>query len=161
MSKRKITVKQLQQICGFLNLLCKCIVPGRAFTRQMYSYASTKNASKLLMSHHHIRVSREIKLDLNMWSQVLEHPLVYCRHFLDFESYISANEIRFFMDASGNFKLGMGGVCERSWFTKMWDSNFMKTYNPSIEYLELYALVTGIFAVDTQIQEQKSGHFLR
>ena len=33
MSKRKITVKQLQQICGFLNFLCKCVVPGRAFTR--------------------------------------------------------------------------------------------------------------------------------
>ena len=75
---------------------------------------------------------------------VFRAPPVYCRPFLDFKSYISANEIRFFTDASGNFKLGMGGVCERSWFTKMWDSDFMKTYNPSIEYLELYALVTGI-----------------
>ena len=35
LSKRsnKITLNQLQKICGFLNFLGRCIVPGRAFTR--------------------------------------------------------------------------------------------------------------------------------
>ena len=33
----KATVKQLQQLCGFLNFPCHAIVPGRAFTRRMYA----------------------------------------------------------------------------------------------------------------------------
>ena len=33
----KATVKQLQQLCGFLNFLCRAIVPGHAFTRRMYA----------------------------------------------------------------------------------------------------------------------------
>ena len=32
-AQRKITVLQLQKICGFLNFLGRAIIPGRAFTR--------------------------------------------------------------------------------------------------------------------------------
>ena len=32
-SKRKMTLLQLQKICGFLNFLSRAIVPGKAFTR--------------------------------------------------------------------------------------------------------------------------------
>ena len=34
--KRKVTLLQIQQLCGFLNFLCRAIVPGRAFTRRLY-----------------------------------------------------------------------------------------------------------------------------
>ena len=33
---KKVTVKKLQNICGFLNFLGRCILPGRAFTRRLY-----------------------------------------------------------------------------------------------------------------------------
>ena len=33
----KATVKQIQQLCGYLNFLCKNILPGRAFTRRLYA----------------------------------------------------------------------------------------------------------------------------
>ena len=39
----KITVDQLQIICGFLNFLGRCNLPGRAFTRRLYSYLGGKN----------------------------------------------------------------------------------------------------------------------
>ena len=32
-SKKKVMVKQLQQLCGYLNFLGKAIFPGRTFTR--------------------------------------------------------------------------------------------------------------------------------
>ena len=32
-SSKKITLRNLQKICGFLNFLGRCIVPGRAFTQ--------------------------------------------------------------------------------------------------------------------------------
>ena len=33
MSRSKVTIHQMQKLCGFLNFLCRAIVPGRAFTR--------------------------------------------------------------------------------------------------------------------------------
>ena len=33
---RKITLKQLQSIAGFLNFLSRCVIPGCAFTRKLY-----------------------------------------------------------------------------------------------------------------------------
>ena len=32
LNRKKITVKELQQLCGHLNFICRAIVPGRAFT---------------------------------------------------------------------------------------------------------------------------------
>ena len=39
LSKRNgsVTVHQIQKLTGFLNFLCKCIVPGRAFVRRLYA----------------------------------------------------------------------------------------------------------------------------
>ena len=37
---KKVTLAQLQKICGFLNFLGKCVIPGRAFTRRLYAYTS-------------------------------------------------------------------------------------------------------------------------
>ena len=31
-SSKKTTLKDLQKLCGFLNFLCRAVVPGRAFT---------------------------------------------------------------------------------------------------------------------------------
>ena len=37
MGKKKATVGELQQLCGFLNFLNRAVFPGRVFTRRMYS----------------------------------------------------------------------------------------------------------------------------
>ena len=102
---QKITLNQLQKICGFLNFLGRCVIPGRAFTRRLYAYT----ANDKLKPHHHIRVNAEMKQDLEMWLTFLQHPAVYCRPFLDFEKFLVADEIDMFSDASG--KLGMGAFC--------------------------------------------------
>ena len=59
LSKKKMTLKQLQKICGFLNFLGRAVVPGRAFTRHLYM--STKGCGETLKPHHHIRVQPEIR----------------------------------------------------------------------------------------------------
>ena len=40
-NSKKATVRQLQQLCGYLNFLSRAIVPGRTFTRCMYAKYST------------------------------------------------------------------------------------------------------------------------
>ena len=39
---KKTTVHQMQKICGYLNFLGRSIVPGRAFTRRLYSVGKSK-----------------------------------------------------------------------------------------------------------------------
>ena len=137
---RKITLNQLQKICGFLNFLCRSVFPGRAFTRRLYSH--TKGCNKL-KPHHHLRVTSDMREDLTMWSRFLNDPSVYCRGFMDFDNTWNADQIAMYSDTSKNPDLGYGAVCQDSWTYGQWDSDFM-VLDPSIEYLELYALVVGV-----------------
>ena len=38
-SKRKATVKEIEKLMGFFNFLCRCVVPGRAFTRRLFTHS--------------------------------------------------------------------------------------------------------------------------
>ena len=67
-SKRKITVKQLEQLCGFLNFLSRAIVPSQSFTRRLYAPLCNKK----LRPHHHLRVTEEMLLDLEVMEPVFE-----------------------------------------------------------------------------------------
>ena len=136
----KVTVLQLQKICGFLNFLSHAVVPGRAFTRRMYSRIDTK-----LKPHHHIRIDKECRLDMQTWLTFLRHPSCYCRDFMDFTTDRGSEE-DFFSDASKNPDLGMGAKCQSSWMWMQWDGSFIKLKDPSIEYLELYALTAAVIA---------------
>ena len=49
-----------------------------------------------------------------------------------------------YSDASGNWSLGMGAYCDRSWSYTQWDYEFMRSHEPSIEFLELYAVMVGV-----------------
>ena len=144
LSQKKVTVKLIQQVCGFLNFLCRCVVPGRAFTQRLYSYTSSKDGNKQLLPHHHVRVTAEMKSDLLTWSKFLDHPSVFCRPFLDFNGYLNASEVNFYTDSSGNARLGMGDLCSSSWFMQQWNYNFVSKVEPSIEILELLAVTAGI-----------------
>ena len=62
--KSKTTLRRLQQLCGYLNFLCRCIVPGRMFTRRLYSDLVNKTKLK---PYHHIKITGEMKADLRMW----------------------------------------------------------------------------------------------
>ena len=135
---KKVTLNQLQKICGFLNFLGKCIIPGRAFTRRLYTYT----ANDKLKPHHHIRITGEMRGDLNMWVTFLQHPSVYNRPFMDFSKILFASEIDMYSDASG--KIGLGAICGRNWLHKEWSKEFLEKCRPSIEYLELYAVVAGV-----------------
>ena len=146
---KKVTVNQLQKICGFLNFLGRCVIPGRAFTRRLYVYTSCDK----LKPHHHVRVNSEMREDLRMWLTFLQHPSVYCRLFLDFSTLLVADEIDMFSDASG--KIGMGAICGSSWMYQLWPQEFIKKYKPSIEYLELFGVTAAVLAWISRFKNQR------
>ena len=153
---KKITLKQLQQVCGYLNFLGNAIVPGRAFTRRLYSYGAG-----LTKANHHLPVSREIRLDLETWLSFLTtSSSAFCRPFFDFDNETIYDPIQFATDASANPELGMGGVCGTSWFIQQWNENFIVKNQPSINYLELYAVTVGILSWFKTVCKPQGGTFL-
>ena len=133
--KRSTTVRDMQKLCGFLNFLCCCIVPGRAFTRRLYANFSSK-----MKSHHHIWVTSEIRADLTMWLKFLKNPVVFCHPFIDFSTILMASSIDWYTDASG--VIGFGGYCNKDWFQAKWGA-FLNQH-PSIEYQELFTVTVLI-----------------
>ena len=141
--KGKTTVFKIQRLAGFLNFLCKSIIPGRAFTGRLYSLVSSK-----LKPHHHVRIPKDVKSDLELWLEFLEmdDPRVQCRPFMDFLDW-NADDINMYSDASGNLdQLGFGAYCNKDWMSHSWCeiNNFAKLVKPSIQYLELFALTAGV-----------------
>ena len=134
---KKVTVLDFQKLCGTLNFLCKCIVPGRAFLRRLY--VSGDN----LKPHHHMKITEEHRLDLQVWKGFLTTPDNFYRSFMD-PTVLTAEQIDMYSDASGNYKLGFAAYCGPEWTWGQWDTEFCNKYKPSIEYLELFAVLVGV-----------------
>ena len=139
--KKKMTLRQLQKICGFLNFLGHCVVPGRAFTRRFYAHTTG-----LLKPHHHLTVTSEMRSDLQMWEKFLQHPSVFARPFMDYSATLTAEKIDMYSDASTSRDLGFGGISGNSWMYGAWGHEFIDECNPSIEYLELFTVVAMVVA---------------
>ena len=139
--KKSITLLQLQKIGGFLNFLGKAIIPGRAFTRRLYSHVNSK-----LLPHHHLRITKDMRLDLTMWLHFLQTPQAFYRPFMDLTKNWYADELDFYSDATTNPILGMGAKCQKSWMFTQWDPVFITDEKPSIMYLELYAVTAAVLA---------------
>ena len=69
---------------------------------------------------------------------------MFCRPFSDFTKAIDAEELNFSSDASKNPELGCGGCFGTKWYFVGWDPYFIRKFDPSIEYLELYAVTVAI-----------------
>ena len=141
---RKTTVHKMQKLCGFLNFIGKAVVPGRAFTRRLYSYFSSS-----MKPHFHINVKAEMKLDLKVWELFLSNPLSYCRPFMDFSTILMANDLDWYTDASG--KIGYGGYHFDEYFQGTWDdalfgSDFEGKVNElGIQCKEMYVVLISIY----------------
>ena len=80
-NKKKMTVKKLQQLCGFLNFLGKAIFPGRPFIRCMYLKFSKivdldgthpQNSREWKWKqHYHVRLDAEFHSDCEVWIEFL------------------------------------------------------------------------------------------
>ena len=158
-SKKKATVKDLQNLAGLLNFLTRAIHLGRAFTRRMHAKFSglvetltnlmkngaEKHINKILKPYHHVHLDKEFRDDCLVWeSFLLEGLKSVCRPFVDVDRFTHADELFFYTDSSTNPDLGMGGIFGRQWFFAQWDPTLMCQKTPSITYLELFALCMGV-----------------
>ena len=147
LSKKKVTVHEVQKLTGFLNFLCRCITPGCAFTRRLYALMSGGNKS--LKPHHHVNIRKENRLDLELWETFLRYPSIFSRKMSDYGRQ-QIEQVLIYSDASGNFKLGYGAWCYQpvtgfqGWLQDAWNLDFMRKNKPSIEFLELFGVTAAV-----------------
>ena len=80
-----------------------------------------------------------------MWLKFVTHPAIFSRPFMDFSQFWNVHQLIFYSDASHNFDLGFGSYCQESWMQQKWGKEVAKL-EPSIQYLELYALTAAFLA---------------
>ena len=164
--KKKITIKQIQKLTGTLNFLSRAMVPGRAFMRRMYARLvqildkkdkDGKPIKRVLKQYHHVNLDAEFILDCKMWELFLSEPSVtmLCRPFLDIEGIETANIIGLYSDASACETKGFGAYFTGMWIFGTWEPDYIRTCNPSIEYLELFALCAGVFTWSHLLQNRR------
>ena len=95
-------------------------------------------SGKLLKQHHHVSLDQEFRNDCKVWYTFLMHQNTVNRLFIDLDKWVSVNTLRFYTDAS------FGCVFGNSWTFGQWEQGFIREKDPSIAYLELYALCMGI-----------------
>lgn len=154
---KKVTVLEMQRITGLLNFFTRAIVPGRAFTRRLYAAYSGAN----LKQHHHIRVNQEMKLDLGMWKCFLKQEGNVVRPFIDFDSKSNFTEIRMTSDAVKSSQLGYAACMLDSktntlfYCFEQWESGLIDKYDPSIQFLELFALTLGVLLFSGKLRNSR------
>ncbi|XP_071948885.1 uncharacterized protein [Antedon mediterranea] len=130
-SKRaSCTKRELLSLLGHLNFACRVIHPGRSFVSHLISLSTT--VKKL---HHHIRINKDCRADLAMWSLFLKH-WNGVSFFLN-DNITIANDISLYTDAT---RTSFGGIYRNEWF----QGNFPQIYltdKTSMAFFELYPIV--------------------
>ena len=144
-TNKKITIKIVQKLTGTLNFLNQAILPGRAFTSGMYQKLKTTSSSgQPLKSYHHVYLCREFITACQVWMNFLSTTdLRICHPFLDVVDRTGV-VVNFSSDAAKRATARMGVVCDSHWMYRQWDEEFLKEADPSIEFLELYALTVSL-----------------
>lgn len=115
--KKACTKRELLSIIGSLSHACKVVRPGRSFLRRLIDLA--KLATR---PHHHLRLSRESRSDLEWWFQfaaVWNGVSLLRAHPLPGGACLTS-------DASG--KWGCGAFWEKSWFTLQWPETIQQAH---------------------------------
>ena len=63
---------------------------------------------------------------------------------IDFTEEITADKLLFASDASAVKDLGFGAVFQNRWLFAQWEPDYIDKYQPSIDYLELYAMIVAM-----------------
>ena len=122
-------------------------MPGRTFTHRMYDKLALKDKQgHLLKQYHHMTLGKDFKQDCEVWVRFLSNPDInsICRPFVDVDAVTHATVLNFYSDVSLSGKKGLGAVFDNRFIVGKWGEHFIMEQQPSIEYLELFALFVAL-----------------
>ena len=166
--KKCIMVKQLQVLMGYLNFLSRAIPAGHTFTRRIYAKFTVVSCKQKvdkqgnefrvqLKPYHHVQIDQELHFDCEVWRIFLENYRnnAVCRPIIDMAKVNTAKDLNFYSDASANERLGFGAVFNNHWLFAQWECGYIKTFKPSIEYLELLGLTAALLTWGHLLRNQR------
>lgn len=130
--RQKVTLRELQSLIGLLNFACLVVVPGRAFLRRLINLTIG-----VKRPHHYIRLTQQIKKDLQIWECFLES--FNGRSLFLQEDWSSSHSLRLYTDAAQSS--GFGILFGDQWAYGTWPEKW-KRYN--ICFLEFFPIVIGL-----------------
>ena len=107
-TRKKVTLKELQSLIGFLYFTCSVIVPDRTFLHRPINYLTVG----IKRPRYFIRLNRETISVLKLWLTFLE-DYNGRSFFLDYV-WLSSAKLHLYTDAAGS--LGYGAVFGSHWF---------------------------------------------
>lgn len=129
--KKKVRLREIQEICGLLQFACRAIVPGRAFLRRLYD--AIKGVSNPV---YFIRLSPEIKADLLVWLNFLSSYNGRTMFLAKLE-----NSPEFFITTDAAKSVGFGAICGDLWLHGVWPPEWREQ---CIAVLELYPIIVSV-----------------
>ena len=132
---KSISAANLQSLAGKLNFLVKAFPLGHPFIHCLYDCAAGKHPCR------QIPISEELQCDWQLWGAFLTQFQGWLP-ILDREQWKKAIMV-VYSDASANPKLGWGVyVPIKGWWSYgQWNSHHMQMNNPSIDFLEMFAIL--------------------
>ena len=131
LSKKKVSLKNLQSLLGWLNFATS-VVPGRPFLRRLFD--KTKGLRK---PYFKTNLNKETKADIRTWLQFLKN--YNGKSFFRGADIFTSESLKLYTDAAQEH--GFGAVFEANWFYGEWPNSW-KGYNITI--LELFPIVLAL-----------------
>ena len=100
---------------------------------------------------HHIKLDMEFKFDCQIWLEFLKNNSYCTRPMIDIDMFATSEEISFCSDTSAARHLGYGCIFGTKWLFGCWEDGFIDEKCPSIEYLELFALMAGLLMWEQEL----------
>lgn len=117
LSRKKVTLKELESVTGLMSFCSKAIPSSRAFIRRFYDLMTCAR-----QPYHKIRLNQEVKSDINLWLEFLDN--FNGQVFFPENLWTSNETLQLFTDSSGNPELGCGAYFQGSWAQFRWPESW-------------------------------------
>ena len=148
-AQKKITLQRMQQLIGVLNFATRVVVPGRPFLRRLIN--STCGLTK---PFHHLRVTKSVKQDLDMWLMFFENyngVSVFHDRF-----WVSNEDVELFTDSAAGQGLGFGAVYGHKWTYGIWPEKWhLEGITKDITVLETFPILVSLVIWGPSLRNKK------
>ena len=147
LGRKKITLRDLQSLCGSLAFCAKALPAGRAFSRRIYLASS--HAKK---PHHYVRITEGMYQDLLVWELFLD-KFNGISYMLDID-WTSNSVLQLFTDSAGGSTKGCGCYFQGKWAFLKWPVEWSGTeVLRDISYLEMIPIALSVYLFGNQFQK--------
>ena len=145
--KEKVTLRTMQSLIGILQFACRAIVPGRPFCRRLIN-----STCGLTCPHHHLRITKSMKQDLNMWLtffQDFNGVSVFHDRF-----WTTSSDVELFSDsaASCGFGLYFAGKWAYAALPEDWRESGLTN---NISVLEFFPILVALYIWGEHLRNKK------